>query len=90
MEEMIDQIGQGLNQGIQRLNGLENELVAQNQEVKQIQAECMRQIESRIERSVSDQKSLMKQLMLEINAKTEKAAVKQADSASKEVQKLIQ
>ena len=51
---MINQIGQGLNQGIQRLNGLENELVAQNQEVKQIQAECMRQIESRIERSVSD------------------------------------
>lgn len=32
----------------------------------------------------------MRQLMLEINAKTEKAAVKQADSASKEVQKLIQ
>lgn len=90
MEEMIDQIGQGLNQGIQRLNGLENELVAQNQEVKQIQAECMKQIESRIERSVSDQKSLLRQLMLEINARTEKAAVKQADSASKEVQKLVQ
>ena len=54
MENMIDQIGQGLNQGIQRLNELENELMMQNQEAKQIQVECMKQIESRIERSISD------------------------------------